>query len=101
MYLDVMCPGCGRVRSVPREAMGMELRCPDCDEPVTIPLRPWYYRRQGVEFGPICPRVLRWLASRGEIWPDTPLRHGDTGKWVPAGGISGLFTSVAESKEKR
>lgn len=97
MHVHVMCPACGKVFSAPQQLMGKALRCTDCDELIPIPQQPWYYRQKDNILGPVSPGVLRWLAREGEIWPDTLIRRGETGKWVAAGGVSGLFESLRDA----
>ncbi len=51
----------------------------------------WYCRIAGQEFGPFSASQLRALAADGRLSPGDPLRQGDSGVWVPAASVKGLF----------
>lgn len=58
----------------------------------------WYVRQNGKAFGPIAPGQLKDLVRSGKIAPDSNVRLGDKGKWVPAAKVRGLFpASVANN----
>ena len=58
----------------------------------------WFYEAQGdEEAGPIPADHLRQLAESGAVTPDTLVRKGIGGKWVPARKVRGLdFRAKAE-----
>jgi hypothetical protein len=53
--------------------------------------RLWYYREMGQEIGPLSPLRVLELVGEGLIGPETLVRKGRDGKWVPACKIQGLF----------
>jgi hypothetical protein len=57
----------------------------------------WYVRVGEVERGPVSSEALKHLALEGRVTPDTPIRKGDSGNWVPASRVKGLFPSSAAS----
>lgn len=91
MPVTVMCPRCAKKMRAPQQARGRLVRCTGCDEPFAVTPRPWFYQIQGQEKGPVCPAVLLALAGQGKVGPDTLVRKGEVGRWVPAARISGLF----------
>jgi len=54
----------------------------------------WYFQSIGQEFGPVPFSELLELVSRSEIGPEDSVRKGETGQWVPAGLIDGLFSDA-------
>lgn len=50
-----------------------------------------YLQIGGKERGPISAAQLKELAASGKITPETLVKNGLDGKWVPAGNIPGLF----------
>lgn len=63
----------------------------------------WYVCIDSVESGPITSDRLKRLADEGKIHPDTLLKKGPSGGWVPASRVKGLFdppvTSPAATQE--
>lgn len=57
----------------------------------------WYVRIGQVERGPISSETLKHLALEGRVTSDTPIRRGDSGNWVPASRVKGLFPSPVAS----
>ena len=51
----------------------------------------WFYQLMGSEFGPLSSVELRQKVTRGEITTDTPIRSGNSARWVDASQIKGLF----------
>ncbi|HUT14508.1 MAG TPA: tetratricopeptide repeat protein [Thermoguttaceae bacterium] len=52
----------------------------------------WFYHTGGDwQSGPVDSRELRRLAEAGVVRPDTLVRQGDSGRWVHAEHIRGLF----------
>ncbi len=47
--------------------------------------------------GPLTDSVLKARAESGMIGPDTLVRKGAEGKWVPAKRVKGLFPAEADS----
>ncbi|MDA0831763.1 MAG: DUF4339 domain-containing protein [Planctomycetota bacterium] len=51
----------------------------------------WFYQLMGSEIGPLSSVELRQKVTRGEITTDTPIRSGNSARWVDASQIKGLF----------
>jgi vacuolar-type H+-ATPase subunit I/STV1 len=51
----------------------------------------FYYQVMGEFFGPMTGHELRDNAIAGEVTPDTLVRIGDDGEWVPAAKLTNLF----------
>jgi len=51
----------------------------------------FYYRADGQVFGPMSGDELRQWALEGRVVPDTEVRLGEEGNWVPASRVKGLF----------
>ena len=51
----------------------------------------WYVRIGNAERGPISSEALKQLALEGRVTPETPLKKGAAGDWVPASRVKGLF----------
>lgn len=51
----------------------------------------WYIKQHGKTRGPITSKQLRALAGRTVVTPESPVRKGKLGEWVPAARIKGLF----------
>lgn len=56
----------------------------------------WYYKWEGMEYGPVTFDTLFHLAHAGAVAPETEVKQGDTGKWVEATAIVGL---IAETED--
>ena len=54
----------------------------------------WYVSLGGVERGPFTSSRMEELARAGEITPDTAVKKGAVGAWMPAGKAGGLFEAV-------
>jgi len=60
----------------------------------------WFVTLDGKEHGPLSSSQLKQLAGQGKVSPDTDVRQGSSGKWVPAAKVKGLFeTSKHEHGE--
>lgn len=59
----------------------------------------WYFQSLGQEFGPVPFSELLEMAGRGEVGPDDSVRKGETGQWVPAGLIDGLFPDATGQED--
>ncbi|MFM9965810.1 MAG: DUF4339 domain-containing protein [Planctomycetaceae bacterium] len=59
--------------------------------------KPWYYQMMGAEIGPLTPAELKEKVQIGQIQPDTLVRSGSDGKWIPADRWKGLLP-VQEAK---
>ncbi|MFO0916123.1 MAG: DUF4339 domain-containing protein [Pirellulales bacterium] len=55
----------------------------------------WYYQMMGTVFGPHTGAELLELARHHRISPEDLVRKGDTGDWVPAYRVHGLFDAAA------
>jgi|GEM_PF-2638255 len=53
----------------------------------------WFCKLAGVVTGPLKPSELRALAEAGKLAPEDLVRQGETGPWVPARHVRGLFSS--------
>ena len=55
----------------------------------------WYIfdQRDGIE-GPMATALLRARVDSGTIRPNTGLRNGANGKWMPASAVQGLFAAT-------
>jgi hypothetical protein len=74
----------------------------DAPQPVPAPAvenrGTWYFQSLGQEFGPVPFSELLEMAGRGEVSPDDSVRKGESGQWVPAGLIDGLFADDAKDQ---
>ena len=50
----------------------------------------WFYLCGGQVVGPLTAEDLRGQARAGQVTPETPVRRGGEGKWVPAKKVKGL-----------
>ncbi|MEX2112437.1 MAG: DUF4339 domain-containing protein [Pirellulales bacterium] len=57
----------------------------------------WYVQHGGKQYGPMSPSNLKKLAADGKITPATQVRIGESGTWVPASKVQGLFVAAAAS----
>lgn len=55
--------------------------------------KPWYFQVMGTEVGPLTSSELMEKVQIGQIQPDTLVRSGKDGKWVPADRWKGLLPS--------
>ena len=51
----------------------------------------WYVNVSGTERGPISSGVLKQLALEGKVAPNVLVKRGQTGNWVAASHVKGLF----------
>jgi hypothetical protein len=51
----------------------------------------WYCKISGAERGPLTSQQLKAMAVHGRLQPSDEVRQGDTGNWVPASRVKGLF----------
>lgn len=58
--------------------------------------KPWYYQVMGTEIGPLTPVELMEKVKVGQIQPDTLVRSGADGKWIPADRWKGLLPAKEE-----
>ncbi len=56
----------------------------------------WFVRMAGGERGPISSEALKQLALEGQVTPESSVKKGNSGNWVPAGRVKGLFASTAD-----
>lgn len=61
--------------------------------------KPWYFQVMGTEVGPLTSAELMEKVQIGQIQPDTLVRSGKDGKWVPADRWKGLLPSKEEKPE--
>ena len=50
----------------------------------------WYYRLDNKVYGPVSADSFRRLAAEGKLSEETPVRLGESGKWVKAQCVKGL-----------
>lgn len=53
--------------------------------------KPWYFQMMGAEIGPLTSAELMDRVKLGQLQPDTLVRSGKDGKWVPADRWKGLL----------
>jgi hypothetical protein len=58
----------------------------------------WYYQVMGTQFGPHTGAELVELARHHRISPEDLVRKGDSGEWLPAYRVHGLFEAAANPK---
>jgi membrane protein YdbS with pleckstrin-like domain len=51
----------------------------------------WYVSKSGKTQGPFSPQQLVQLAAEQKIGPQTEVRMGESGTWIPAEEVKGLF----------
>ena len=56
----------------------------------------WFVQRNGKTVGPLSSSQLRAKAAAGEICTDTPVRKAETGDWVAAHHVRGLFPETSQ-----
>lgn len=61
--------------------------------------KPWYFQVMGAEIGPLTSAELKEKVQIGQIQPDTLVRSGTDGKWIPADRWKGLLPSKEETPE--
>ncbi len=61
--------------------------------------KPWYFQVMGAEIGPLTPAELKEKVQIGQIQPDTLVRSGADGKWIPADRWKGLLPSKEDTPE--
>ncbi|MHB1038446.1 MAG: DUF4339 domain-containing protein [Pirellulales bacterium] len=61
----------------------------------------WYCRLGGREVGPLSSQQLLAMSHKGQISPDTPVRQGETGSWVAARSVKGLFSETPKKAATR
>jgi hypothetical protein len=57
----------------------------------------WFVQHGGKQYGPMSPSNLKKLAADGKITPATQVRMGETGAWVSASKVQGLFATQTNS----
>jgi len=57
----------------------------------------WFVQADGESLGPLAPPDLRRLVQEGRVGPETLVRLGADGKWVPAGRVRGLLPEAASA----
>lgn len=57
----------------------------------------WFVRLGGKEHGPFSSSQLKQLARKGKISRDTEVRRGESGSWVPALRVKGLFAVAGQT----
>lgn len=61
----------------------------------------WYVDQGEQPLGPLKTVELRQLAAEGKVAPQTLVRRGEDGKWVPAEKVAGLLPAEAGSAPSR
>ena len=62
--------------------------------------KPWYFQMMGAEIGPLTPAELMDRVNLGQVQPDTLVRSGKDGKWIPADRWKGLLPSKEAEEEE-
>lgn len=104
--LPTKCPACGRTGRVHEDLRAKRVKCPKCGETFVVkedvsssPLDlKWYYKELGRAKGPVSWMMLRSLAERDEIGPETLVKRSSDRDWMLATTISGLFDGLEESR---
>lgn len=53
----------------------------------------WFAKCGGAQYGPLTSAQLKRLADGGKVLPDSLVRRGESGTWVPAQKVKGLFSA--------
>ena len=61
--------------------------------------KPWYFQMMGAEIGPLTSAELKEKVQLGQIQPDTLIRSGQDGKWIPADRWKGLLPAKEETPD--
>lgn len=61
--------------------------------------KPWFFQMMGAEIGPLTSAELMDRVKLGQIQPDTLVRSGQDGKWIPADRWKGLLPSKEDKPE--
>jgi hypothetical protein len=61
--------------------------------------KPWYFQMMGAEIGPLTSAELMERVKLGQVQPDTLVRSGQDGKWVPADRWKGLLPAKEDKPE--
>lgn len=61
--------------------------------------KPWFFQMMGAEIGPLTSAELMERVKLGQVQPDTLVRSGADGKWVPADRWKGLLPSKEDKPE--
>lgn len=61
--------------------------------------KPWFFQMMGAEIGPLTSVELMDRVKLGQVQPDTLVRSGNDGKWVPADRWKGLLPSKDDKPE--
>lgn len=54
----------------------------------------WYFQAKGRRFGPISTKLIKQQVEAGRVLPDTLVRKGEEGDWLPAGKVRGLIDTA-------
>ena len=54
----------------------------------------WYFQSDGQECGPFTGSQLKRYADDGRIRPESLVKYGGDGRWVPAAQVQGLFAAA-------
>ena len=57
----------------------------------------WYVKINNAEHGPLSSERLKQLALEGKVKPKTFVRKGDSGTWLKASHVTGLFPPAASA----
>ena len=61
----------------------------------------WYFQTEGGDEGPLTAATLKKCAASSIVKPDTLVRKGTDGKWVPASRVKGLFETAQSAPAPR
>jgi hypothetical protein len=59
----------------------------------------WFTKHRDNSQGPFTSKQLKQLADSGQIMPESHIRMGYDGDWVPASSVKGLFSSQLKLSE--
>jgi len=54
----------------------------------------WFYQVMGQKFGPVSYADIVRLARQGSLPPESLVRKGVAGNWVPADQVKGVFVGA-------
>lgn len=61
--------------------------------------KPWFFQMMGAEIGPLTSAELMERVKLGQVQPDTLVRSGTDGKWIPADRWKGLLPSKEDKRK--
>jgi hypothetical protein len=99
------CPSCQTVLQVRDEFRGKTVKCPACQNRLSVPAAApqpaaaaaegrWYLARNRQKAGPYSAAQLRQMATAGQLAAADMLLPDGEAKWVAAGSVNGIFPAA-------